>query len=116
MEMIDNTDETTGLLYDRKGGRLYYKHESGLTFTATMREIADANDEEAPHAVHLVIGAPMSATAYTPEEDSPEGRAVIEWAECLDSAAEAIGRIAVSAMSAHKQAKKLRKLEAKKAA
>lgn len=83
-----------------RAGRLYYRHESGLCFSAKMVELADANEEDEPYPVHLLGGTPADVTPYTPDESSPEGRVVQDWIDHMDSVAEAIGRVAVGAVQA----------------
>ena len=67
-------------------GTLYYRHNNGTVFTASMREIADAIEEEQPYQSPEAAGWPLGGTPYTPNPDSPEGRAVDDWTDAIDSA------------------------------
>lgn len=108
--MARDTEEfETSIFRDRKAGRFFYIHESGLVFTAMTREIADTIENEQPHVVSLVAGMPRAAKPYTPNDDSPEGRAIGEWIDAMDSVAIAIGRLAEAARSSAKTAKKLQR-------
>lgn len=99
MQAHDDTNDAHDLFYDRGNRRLYYIHQSGLTFTAKMAELANDHENEQPHEVRLVAGRPMSATSYVADDDSPEGRVVIAWCETMDAQIDYIVRAAAASMS-----------------
>jgi hypothetical protein len=83
-----------------EAGRLFYQHESGLVFTAALRDLRDAVENEQPFAIAFVAGIPEGATDYDPGESSPEGALVFEWIECMDEHIEAMARAITAAQAA----------------
>lgn len=75
-----------------EAGRLFYQHESGVVFTASMRDLQEAVENEQPFAVSYVAGIPGEATDYNPDDASPEGALVFEWVESMDEHLECIAR------------------------
>ena len=68
-----------------KGGHLYYSTDEGVVFYTTMKRLADIMENEQPHPVCMVAGLAQETTAYTPDEESPEGRAVADWIAAMES-------------------------------
>lgn len=88
-----------------ESGRLFYQHESGLVFTATIRDMQATVENEQPFTVAYVTGIPGEATDYNPDEASPEGALVFEWVECMDEHIECMARAITAAQTAASVAK-----------